>query len=197
MHTRRVRCSHRCVSCDMHRLSAALRYLTAHFTTGFLKPLSAATPKLSPERRHPEALSCFEARAHAHAHQRVAAAERKLEGATRARRPRASCLSRRGGDARWRELKRARLSSGKCRWCAKGPDIGDAASVECGNPTRERFAIFGLKSTKSSHPHQLRDGEPRQPLSAPARREPPDAPRANAAKAKAEPTRLTQHHAPQ
>ena len=57
MHTRRVRCSHRCVSCDMHRLSAALRYLTAHLTTGFLKPLSAATPKLSPERLHPEALS--------------------------------------------------------------------------------------------------------------------------------------------
>ena len=85
MHTRRVRCSHQCVSCDMHRLSAALRYLTAHLTTGFLKPLSAATPKLSPERLHPEAPSTRALTPHAH--QRVAAAERKLEGATRARRP--------------------------------------------------------------------------------------------------------------
>ena len=33
---------------------------------------------------------------------------------------------RRGGDARRREVKRARLSSGLCPWCAKGPDIGRA-----------------------------------------------------------------------
>ena len=57
MLTRRVRCSHRCISCDMHRLSAALRRLSARHATTFLMPLPAATPMHSPVRLHPEAPS--------------------------------------------------------------------------------------------------------------------------------------------
>ena len=85
MHTRRVRCSHQCVSCDMHHLSAALRRLSARHDTTFHMPLPAATPMHSPVRLHPEAPSTRALTPHAH--QRVAAADRKLEGATRARRP--------------------------------------------------------------------------------------------------------------
>ena len=85
MHTWRGWCSHRRISCDMHRLSAALRCLSALHDTLFLMPLPAATPMHSPVRLHPEAPSTRALTPHAH--QRVAAADRKLEGATRARRP--------------------------------------------------------------------------------------------------------------
>ena len=57
MLTRGVRCSHQCISCDMHRLSAALRRLSARHDTTFLMPLPAATPMHSPVRLHPEAPS--------------------------------------------------------------------------------------------------------------------------------------------
>ena len=90
MLTRGVRCSHQCISCDMHRLSAALRRLSARHDTTFLMPLPAATLMHSPVRLHPEAPSTRALTPHAH--QRVAAAECKLEGETRARRPRARGL---------------------------------------------------------------------------------------------------------
>ena len=57
MLTRGVRCSHQCISCDMHRLSAALRRLSARHDTTFLMPLPAATLMHSPVRLHPEAPS--------------------------------------------------------------------------------------------------------------------------------------------
>ena len=57
MHTWRGWCSHRRISCGMHRLSAALRCLSALHDTLFLMPLPAATPMHSPVRLHPEAPS--------------------------------------------------------------------------------------------------------------------------------------------